>query len=47
MLEDQKTKATNEILKLNRMIDEFRSYLADKRGETEYMTQESGWYDNT
>ena len=44
MLEVQKTKATNDILKLNRIIDEFQETLAQKRGE---VNQESGRYDNT
>ncbi len=47
VLEDQKTKATNHILVLNRMIDEFEGSLAKKRGEMVYMDQKSGWYDNT
>ena len=46
ILEVQKAKATNDILKLNRIIDEFQSSLAQKRGETTYTNQESGWYDN-
>jgi hypothetical protein len=37
VLEDQKTKATNDILKLNKMIDEFQSSLP----------QNGGRYDNT
>ena len=47
MLENQKWKSTNQILKLNRMIDEFEGSLAKKRGEAAYMNMESGWYDNT
>ena len=47
MLENEKWKSTNQILKLNRMIDEFEGSLAKKRGEMAYMNQESGWYDNT
>jgi chromosome segregation ATPase len=47
MLEVQKTNCTNQILKLNSMIDEFEESLAKKRGEMAYMNQESGWYDNT
>jgi hypothetical protein len=47
MLEVQKEKTTNDILKLNRIIDEFQETLAQKRGETTYMNQESGRYDNT
>src|SRR5215469_10054992 len=46
-LEMEKWKSTNQILKLNRMIDELEGYLAKKRGETAYMNQETGWYDNT
>jgi hypothetical protein len=46
-LEMEKWKSTNQILKLNRMIDEFEGSLAKKRGETPYINQESGWYDNT
>jgi hypothetical protein len=46
-LEMEKWKSTNQILKLNRMIDELEGSLAKKRGETTYMNQESGWYDNT
>ena len=37
MLEVQKTNCTNHILKLNRIIDQFQSYLP----------QNGGWYDNT
>jgi hypothetical protein len=47
MLENEKWNSTNQILKLNRMIDEFEGSLAKKRGETAYMNMESGWYDNT
>ena len=47
MLENEKWKSTNQILKLNRMIDEFEGSLVQKRGEMAYMKQESGWYDNT
>ena len=47
MLENEKWKSTNQILKLNRMIDEFEGSLANKRGEMAYMNQETGWYDNT
>ena len=43
MLEVQKTKSTNDILKLNRIIDEFQETLAQKRGE---VNQESGRYNN-
>jgi hypothetical protein len=46
MLEVQKTKSTNDILKLNRMIDEFQETLAKKRGEAIFMNQESRRYDN-
>jgi hypothetical protein len=48
MLEDQKTKATNHLLVLNRRIDEFQgtlntyeSPLAQKTGGMTYMNQES------
>ena len=47
MLENEKWKSTNQILKLNRMIDELEGSLAKKRGETAYMNQETGWHDNT
>ena len=47
MLEMEKWKSTNQILKLNRMIDEYEGSLAKKRGETAHMNQETGWYDNT
>jgi len=47
MLENEKWKSTNQILQLNRMIDEFEASLAKKRGEMAYMNQESGWYDST
>jgi len=40
MLEVQKAKATNDILKLNRVMDEFQSSLPQKRGEMTYMNQE-------
>ncbi|MFY9799165.1 MAG: hypothetical protein WAJ93_26055 [Candidatus Nitrosopolaris sp.] len=43
MLEVQKTKSTNDILKLNKIVDEFEGTLAKKRGE---VNQESGRYDN-
>jgi hypothetical protein len=43
MLEVQKEKATNDILKLNKIVDEFEGTLAKKRGE---VNQESGRYDN-
>ena len=46
-LEMEKWKSTNQILKLNRMIDEFEGSLAKKRGEMANMDQETGWYDNT
>ena len=46
-LEMEKWKSTNQILKLNRMIDEFEGSLEQKREETTYMNQERGWYDNT
>ena len=47
MLENEKWKSTNQILKLNRIIDEFEGSLAKKTGEMTYMNQETGWYDNT
>jgi hypothetical protein len=47
VLEMEKWKSTNQILKLNRMIDEFEGSLAKKRGEMANMDQETGWYDNT
>jgi DNA-binding CsgD family transcriptional regulator len=46
MLENQKWKSTSQILKLNRMIDEFEGTLAKKK-EMAYVNQERGWYDNT
>jgi len=33
MLEVQKTKSTNDILKLNKIVDEFEGTLARKRGK--------------
>jgi peptidoglycan hydrolase CwlO-like protein len=47
MLENEKWKSTNQILKLNRTIDELEGSLAQKRGGMAYMNQERGWYDNT
>jgi len=47
MLENQKWNSATHILKLNRMIDELQSSLQQKRGEFAYMSQKSGWYDNT
>ena len=47
MLEIQKTKSTNDILRLYRTINELESSLAQKRGKMAYMNQETGWYDNT
>jgi hypothetical protein len=47
MLENEKWKSTNQILKLNRMIDEFEGSPVKKRGEMANMNQETGWYDNT
>ena len=47
MLEIENWKSTNQILKLNRMIDEFEGSLAKKRGGMANMIQETGWYDNT
>ncbi|MFZ0510226.1 MAG: hypothetical protein WAM14_01355 [Candidatus Nitrosopolaris sp.] len=43
VLEVQKTKSTNDILKLNKIVDEFEGTLARKRGE---VNQEPGRYDN-
>jgi hypothetical protein len=40
MLEIQKTKSTNDILRLNWTINELESSLAQKRGEMAYMNQE-------
>jgi hypothetical protein len=40
MLEAQKTKCTNDILKLNRITDEFQTSLPRKGGEMTYMEQE-------
>jgi transposase len=40
MLEVKKAKATNDILKLNRITDEFQSSLSRKGGEMTYMEQE-------
>jgi hypothetical protein len=47
MIENEKWKSTNQILKLNRMKDEFEGSLSQKRGEMAYLNQETGWYDNT
>jgi len=47
MLEMEKWKSTDNILKLNSMKDEFEGSLSQKRGEMAYMNQETGWYDNT
>ena len=47
LLEIQKTKSTNDILRLNWTINELESSLAQKRGKMAYMNLESGWYDNT
>jgi hypothetical protein len=48
VLEDQKTKATNDILTLNRAINQSESSLPQKRGEEmAYMNQGRGWYDDT
>jgi hypothetical protein len=47
MLENQKWNSTNQILKLNRMIDEFEGSLAKKRRGMAYMNHETGWCDNT
>jgi hypothetical protein len=35
-------KSTNQILKLNRMTEEFEGFLARKRGEMANMIQETG-----
>jgi hypothetical protein len=40
ILEAQKTKCTNAILKLNRITDEFQTSLPRKGGEMTYMEQE-------
>ena len=40
MLEIQKTKCTNDILKLSRIMDEFQSSRPQKGGEMTYMDQE-------
>ena len=40
MLEVQKANKTNDILKLNRIIDEFQSSLPQKGGEITYMDQQ-------
>lgn len=40
MLEVQKARATKDILKLNRVNDEFQPSLPQKRGEMTYMNQE-------
>ena len=47
VLEMKKWESTNQILKLNRMIDQFEGSLAQKRREMAYMNNKSGWYDNT
>ena len=47
MLEVQKVKSTDDILKLNRIIDEFQSSLPQKRGEMAYMNEVSGRLDRT
>jgi hypothetical protein len=51
MLEVQKTKCTYDVLKLNRIIDEFeetlgtyKSSLPERRGDMTYLNQESGLY---
>src|SRR5215467_12700168 len=43
MLEIEKWKSTDNILKLNSMKDEFEGSLSQKRGEMAYMNQETGW----
>ena len=40
ILENQKAKATNDIFKLNRVMDEFKSSLQQKGGEMTYVDQE-------
>jgi hypothetical protein len=45
MLEQEKSKATHHILKLNRTIDEMQS-LAQKSGEMAYINPGTGWHDN-
>jgi hypothetical protein len=47
VLEDQKTKATNDMLTLNRAINQLASSLPQKGKEMAYMNQGSGWYDYT
>jgi hypothetical protein len=47
MLEIQKAKATNDILKLNRVMDDFQPSLPQKRGEMTYVNDGSGQYDKT
>ncbi|MGC1927722.1 MAG: hypothetical protein WA667_02000 [Candidatus Nitrosopolaris sp.] len=46
MLEIEKTKAMHRIFRLNRMIDELQSSLAQKR-DIAHMNQESAKYDNS
>jgi hypothetical protein len=46
MLESQKAKATNDILKLNRTIDQMQTNMQN-RGGMAYMNQQWGWSDNT
>jgi len=41
MLEMEKWESTNQILKLNRMIDEFEGSLAKRRGEMADMNHET------
>jgi hypothetical protein len=47
VLEDQKTKATNDILILNSAINELKSSFPQKRGEEMAYMNEGTWYDNT
>jgi len=47
MLENEKWKSTNHILRLNRMIDELQSSLPQNAVGMAYMNQESGWDNNT
>ena len=46
MLEFQKEKATSDILKLNRAINQLQSFLPLPQNREE-MNQGTGWYDNT
>jgi hypothetical protein len=46
VLEFEKSKASNQILKLNMTIDELEFSLAQKRGQMAYMNQGTGFYNN-